>query len=844
MDAPLQDIKIVDLSSTLVGAQVAQFFADFGAEVVKVEPPGGSPLREEAGWPVWARGAKSIVLDLHAPDDMRTARDLCTGADVVVDTFRPGTAERLGLGYERLASENGRIICTSVTGFGRDGPLAGRKGYEGVVLAKMGVLGSGVFPVVPGASFSASQLAIMGTLVALYEREGSGRGQLVETSLVQGLTAHDTWNWMSRLVARRHQAASADAHPAPPPAAASRVPMSWVGFGLMIALTRDGRWLQFAHATTKGLNAFLRALGLGWTLEDPKWKDGPYSTDLAVREQFWELMLEGVRAKTTAEWDGAFDADTDVFAEVFRHDTELLHHPQMLHDRQVIEVDDPQRGRVRQPGPMVRLERSPGSGDRLAPLVNADEAELRGRPSPVPGPAPGPDAPSDIGKLPLAGVLVVEFATFYAAPFGTALLSDLGARVVKLEQLDGDPIRFQVSTPDVGGVKVTQGKQSIAVDITSPEGRQIALDLVRRADVVLRSFRGGVAERLGFDDESLTKLNPDLVYLNAPGFGVTGPYAHRPAFAPVIGAGSGFARRNGGIEVPEGTSLSLDDVKQWAGAGGAGVAHADGFAALGVGSALALGLLARARGRGGQSMLTTMLHTMAHVLSEDMVDYEGRPPAPTLKPDRRGFHALYRIYDTSRGQLFLAAPHQDEWEALAGAVGPELAADARFATVASRLVHDDELTAALEVLFAGRPADEWEQALTALDVGGAECVPGPYFAVMMDEGGLGDQLDMVTDVVHPTFGSHNRMRPLVKFSRVRRSGVARMHHRAAHRRHPPRARLSRHRHHRPPRSGCGRRSRSDRCRRCRAVRAVTLRRCVGFRARIGLAEHQWSWWIS
>jgi crotonobetainyl-CoA:carnitine CoA-transferase CaiB-like acyl-CoA transferase len=344
------------------------------------------------------------------------------------------------------------------------------------------------------------------------------------------------------------------------------------------------------------------------------------------------------------------------------------------------------------------------------------------------------------------------------------MLADLGARVIRLEQRDGDPIRFQVA-PEIGGVKVTQGKESIAVDITSPEGREIAMELVRRADVVLRSFRGGVAERLGYDDAALLAVNPDLVYLNAPGFGVGGPYGHRPAYAPVIGAGSGFARRNAGIDMPERPDLTLDEVKVWSQAGGAGVAHADGFAALGVGAALALGILAKERGAGGQSMLTTMLATLVHVIADDMIEYEGRSAAVTVTPDRRGFNALYRFYETADRWVILAAPSAREWAALVSVVEGGLGEDPRFATADDRRANDAALTAVLRELLRARPATAWEAVLGAVDVACVPVVEGDWAGVVMREGGVADQLGMVSEVDHPFFGRHLRMSPLATLSR-------------------------------------------------------------------------------
>src|SRR5262249_908841 len=133
--------------------------------------------------------------------------------------------------------------------------------------------------------------------------------------------------------------------------------------------------------------------------------------------------------------------------------------------------------------------------------------------------APVKDAKTVVGEPPLAGVTVVELGTYYAAPYGTTLLTDLGARVLKVEQLAGDPIRHILPSPEVGAIKVLQGKESVAVDIASDEGHEIVLELVRRADAVMQSFRAGVAQRLGYTAVDLLAVNPDLVYVNAPGYG-------------------------------------------------------------------------------------------------------------------------------------------------------------------------------------------------------------------------------------------------------------------------------------------------------------------------------------
>ena len=178
-----------------------------------MEGPEGSPLRADPGWPGLLRGKRSIVLDPHADDD-RTALDgLLRQADVMVTTMRPAAAARLGFTAERLAARYPRLVAAMITGWGTRGPWAGYKGYEALIMAKTGVLHSkrqltpGPDPAyvsVPYASYAAGQSAVQGILAALFERESSGLGQVVEANLVSGVGALDTYNWFYEMILRRY----------------------------------------------------------------------------------------------------------------------------------------------------------------------------------------------------------------------------------------------------------------------------------------------------------------------------------------------------------------------------------------------------------------------------------------------------------------------------------------------------------------------------------------------------------------------------------------------------------------------------------------------------------------
>jgi crotonobetainyl-CoA:carnitine CoA-transferase CaiB-like acyl-CoA transferase len=758
----LDGIRVVDLSQQRTGAQASQVLADFGADVVWVEPPGGSSLREGPAFEFYARGKQSIELDLKDAADQSIARDLAASSDVLIESFRPGVTERLGLGFDALQALNPRLVYASITGFGREGPLSHVKGYEALVQAKLGVFSTfrGMargeprppFVSTPWCSYPATQMALQGILSALIEREHSGRGQRVDANLVQGFAALDTWAWFIDLIVSRYPEGftPSDAY------GDKGIPMSPIAYMLLVAPTKDGRFLQFAQVAPRLFLAMIHELGLDYMWTDPDWKGMPLFEDDERRLALWEKMIEAVGSKTLAEWEAVFEANPDVFAESFRAGADVLDHPQLVEGGYVVEA-----GGVRQPGPLVRvLSGGAAQTDRPPPELDAHDQ--------LP-PAPAREALADAAPtLPLEGVTVVELAVMYAAPYGATLLTDLGARVIKVEPLTGDPIRTIMPFPESGGAKVMQGKESICIDINTPDGKKLLYDLVSRADIVLQGYRSGVAERIGVDDATLREVNPNLVYLSASGYGDGGPDGHRPAFAPSIGAASGIARANVGDNVSETPGLSMDEIRAASIKLASGCtivqAQADGFAAVSVATSILLGLLGRERGGGGQTLSASMLASAAYAMADHVVGDGSRAVHPG--PEMRGPSARYRIYDASDGWVLLAAPAASDWADLVKGLSAyvDLAADERFATEEGRTANDDALIEVLTGVFATRGKDEWEHEMTAADVGCVAVATDPIERFLQSED-VGRASGWIVDVEHPTFGEHPRLAPLVRFSR-------------------------------------------------------------------------------
>ncbi len=325
-------------------------------------------------------------------------------------------------------------------------------------------------------------------------------------------------------------------------------PQSRLMYALLVAATKDGTWLQFAQSAPHLTQAFLEELGLADEVREPKWAGFPDLPTPELRQEWWDKMLARVGERTLADWEAVFDRNSNVFGEQFRTPDEALAHPQLAHEGRVVTVDDPDLGPVRQPSTLLHAGGGPLTEIRRAPRLDEHSAEIRQlaasprppRPRPARGTGGG-DASPAARACPLAGVTVLELGGMFAAPFGATVLADLGARVIKVEPLDGDTIRGIMAFPEAGGGKVLQGKESIALDIRTHAGLAVVYEIARRCDVVLQCYRAGVAPRVGIDEATLKAVNPGLVYLNAPGYGIDGPYGGKPAYAPSIGAASGVS---------------------------------------------------------------------------------------------------------------------------------------------------------------------------------------------------------------------------------------------------------------------------------------------------------------
>jgi crotonobetainyl-CoA:carnitine CoA-transferase CaiB-like acyl-CoA transferase len=720
--------------------------ADAGARVVKVEPPEGDRLRTHnpSGFLVWNRGKESLVADLHTPAGQQTVRDLATRADVVIEGFAPGRTAEWGIGADDLRALNPALIHCMITGFGSSGPYAALKAYDSLVAAKAGLWARGswahrdgpiVFPV-PWASFGAAMQSVAGIMGGLLVREKTGRGQALDATLVAGLDPIDYFvSTIVQVMAKRGEKPSADA----------RAAMSASRFGVLLA-TRDGRFVQTSTMLPHQGKALCEVAGVANCLEDPRFAGLPTFANADDAQEWEELLLEAFRAKDLDHWLPLLEASPNVAFEVAVTSEEGLSHPQIVHNGDVVTVDDPAHGAIRQVGPIGHFDKTPIGPTRSAPELGDNAGPLATHKFPVGGSA----AP----KHPFDGVTVVEFGCFYAMPYATAMLAALGARVIKIEDGKGDPHRNSFG-PEVASTKTTAGKESLSVDLRTAEGRAVAQQVVANADAFVNGFRSGVADKLGLGYQELSELNPKLLYVHAAGYGTDGPYAHRALYAQAAQTVAGsFGRQVGywmdpaqseGFSVMELQAVVLPRLNM--------LVDGDSNAALVLLAALSLGLYQTRKTGVGQFMRTSMIGTNCWAYSDDFCSYDGKPPVPLCDDEYYGTSALDRVYPASGdGWVCLAVRSDAEFSALRATMGlPEVGTD------------DDELEAVLTARFAERTAAEWESALTAARVGCVEVnmVGQPVFTSydpVLRETGL------TVAAEHPVFGEMVRAAPPVKFS--------------------------------------------------------------------------------
>ena len=707
---PLDGIRVVDESQGPIAGLATLVLADFGATVIKVEPPGGDPFRVMPSAPLWLRGKRSAVLQPGIAGDRAALLALAAQTDVWVRGPAPADP---ALSDEDLARANPRLIIGWVSAFGRSGPYAGYPVSEALVAAKAGRMlqfrGSAsrpgpVYAALQVATHAASQSLLAGVLAALRAQARDGLGQVIETSLLRGLLPYEMNNVLAAQVNAQRRARGEDELPAPPD---PMVAMPTLNYHPV--QTADGHWLQLGNLLPHLFMSFVRAIGLddelsalGVSGPTELWPDAP-------REAFRDRILQRMQEKTLAEWQSLFIADGGVASHPYQSTQQALDDPDVVANGHSLPLGTDGR----QLGLLANLTLTPGRPGAPAPAIGEHTAQVRAQIEAAASSAASP-APRRTREAPLAGVTIVEAATIIAAPFAAALLADMGARVIKFEPLEGDP--FRSMAPGLGAARVNTGKECIALDLKNPRAREIAQTIVAGADLFLHNYRPGVPERLGLGYAQLAARNPRLVYLSANGYGPRGPGALRPSTHPIPGAAMGGVLHHiGGAPTP--ALMDLAQLRETARRlMRANDVNPDPNTSLVICSAALLGLTAQQRLGIGQPIFVDMFGANAYANFDDALRYPGKAPRAT--PDRDGFglDPLWRLYPCARGWVFLALSNAGQWQRfreLAGAPALPLQSLAiEGARTGGAAVVD-----ALTTLFASADAATWETRLAPHGVG-------------------------------------------------------------------------------------------------------------------------------
>jgi crotonobetainyl-CoA:carnitine CoA-transferase CaiB-like acyl-CoA transferase len=621
------------------------FLADHGARVVRLIAPGTPHLRE-GGFVVWDRGKACATLDLqtalHEPAGPAAAEfeRLVARADVLVDDFAPSSPMQRLVAWPRLKTINPRLVACSITAYGRRGPWKDEPPIEDLVLARTGLLSGmpGVRPapvhvVHPLASAGAALFAAIGIAAALLARETTGRGRLVETSLMAGALLYQTkvtGERLDRHVFQTHPAGSAPFYSLYPCA--------------------DGQWLQLGCVHIGFITTAARLLGISELIAEPRFKIGKGGAAPEDDAELRATLTRILQSKPYAEWAAAFEAADVPFAPA-RLSEDGMSDPQVLHNGMVATLEDPAVGPVAQMGVPIRMSGTPGriAGPRPAAAVPAKDLTEFG--APVQKPTPRAALPSTAGVIdppPLAGVRVLEITNLIAGPTAGRILADLGADVIKLEPPGGDMSRPIARTYFYS---VNFGKRSISVDASKEAGRRIVQRIAASADALIANLRPHATERMGLGPA----LNPRLIETHMTGYGWTGPYARRPGIDPLAQALMGLSRAQGGAENPPVFPAQLAPTDYTNGAMGA------------LGTIMAL--LARARTGVVQRVDSDLLSGGIVLSSASFTRYAGKPERPLADKDQYGlgpFHRLYRLRD---GWIYVVAQSEAERRAMCASFG-------------------------------------------------------------------------------------------------------------------------------------------------------------------------------
>ncbi|MBW8814450.1 MAG: CoA transferase [Caulobacterales bacterium] len=662
-----QGVRIADFSQGVAGPMAAMLLGDFAAEVVKVEPPGGDRLQDHPGYLAWNRNKQVVTLDLESAAGVAAARELVAGADVALFDYAPGRLEALGLDGPTLTAAHPALVHAWMPPYGVSGAWSQLPphhslltGLTSTAFRQGAYADQPIHLTLPIAWYGQAVMTAGAIGAALYERSRSGRGQALTVSGIHGAAEV---SGLQRIL---------EAEPIPrgtPPGANPRY---------RLYQCADGEWFFLGTLFTGFYRKAFATLGLEDAFE-------ALELDMVAARD----LLEGIfLTRRRDEWLAELQANDVPCAPVkLREDWfagEIVREAGLR-----LTLPHPTLGEVAMPAPPARLSATPAEV-RTLPQRIAEPPRWTPR-------AAGPAMATPAGG-PLAGVKVLNLGTVIAGAYAGTILANFGAEVVKIESREADPFR----SDGAQFVGYNHGSRGLGLDLKQTAARELFLDLVRDADVVIDNYRLGVRARLGIDYPALRGINPRIISCSINAYGDTGPRAARPGFDPLLQAEGGMMAGQGGAETPTLYTIAVNDVAT------AGVVAASVIAALN----------ARARTGEGQEILSSLLAQSLLFQLGEVVDYPGRPPNPQGVLDCVGVSAVHRYYACADGWIGVACSTAGEVEALGRTLGLELDGAALAAPA------QGEVATRIAAALAERPRGPLLEALLAAGVAAAPALRG------------------------------------------------------------------------------------------------------------------------
>lgn len=678
----LSHVRVIELGD-IPASYATRWLGDLGADVIKVEPPGGDPNRllppfagniehpERSLAFIHANTSKrSIVLDLERISDREIFAKLLASADLLVEATAPGYLERFEFTDQRFQESFPHLVIVSLTPFGRTGPYRNYKGSDAIANATGGFLygqGDDKKGQCTGPSHLAYQMvgAIAAALALAGVRHAgeSDAGQRIDMSLQEALTFTN-----SSSIARYTRENRLERRPGG---------KAYGGAGTNIYPCKDGRYVHF----TTNMPHMWREFAQNWmtdkSLAGPEWEN----------PRFRDAHADQV-AKAFANFIGQFDADEFANEAQARHLAaaplntigQFVNCEQNRSRQWLQEIEHPVIGRYVAPGFPMRLSHTPMRVRRPAPLLNQHRQEILDQLERV---APSARSSSVITKdrrrPMLEGLRMADLTQQYAGPLGTEILAYYGMEVFKIET---NTIPSKEREAAVHAC-MNRAKLGCTVNLRHPEGKELFKQLVAKSDVVVDNFSSGVLERLGFSFDALQEINPGIVQAVMPGWGLTGPLKSWVAWGWQLLAYTGVMRLWGYPDSPMETRCKI--------------AWPDRIGAI----TMAVGVLAaleyRQRTGEGQFIEAGMLEAQGSMMGPAILDYTvngNEWDAMGYKEILGQVYAPYGCYPCAGEDhwVIIACANDAQWCSLVDVIGVRSwAADAKFATQNGRKEYRDEL---------------------------------------------------------------------------------------------------------------------------------------------------------